>query len=165
MKNTLTCYSGNRTNLLFYSFYIFLFIFCFSCKSENDTFVSGYNCNKTTTSQHFVLSVFRFAGSAPGDLIFFHCDVVLCLISTVDSSCSTECAACPSGMRRRRAVEDNSRNDLAEKHLVLGPYKVIDSTDAGNNGDDDENVDGGQTKGEGMWQPYHNNIHATISEF
>ena len=130
-----------------------IFIFCFSCKSENDSFVSGYDCSKTTTSQDFVLSVFRFAGSAPGDLIFFHCDVVLCLISTVNSSCSTECAACPSGMRRRRAVEDNSGNDLAERHLVLGPYKIIDSTDAGNNGDDDKNVDGGQTKGEGMWQP------------
>lgn len=41
------------------------------CQKPDDPFVSGYNCNKTTISQHFVLSVFRFADSAPGDFVFF----------------------------------------------------------------------------------------------
>lgn len=116
------------------------------CQTPNDSFVSGYNCNKTTTSQHFVLSVFRFAGSAPGESIFIHCDVVLCLISTIDSTCTTECAACTSGMRKKRALEDHSRKYLAEKHLVLGPYKIIDNPDEGNNGGEDER--GGQTERE-----------------
>ena len=40
--------------------------------------------------------------------------------------------------------------DLAEKHLALGPYKIIDSTDEGNNGDDDDDFGDGTTKGEGM---------------
>ena len=94
--------------------------------------------------------MFRFAGSAPGDSIFIHCDVVLCLISTINSTCTTECAACVSGMRKKRALEDHSRKYLAEEHLVLGPYKIIDNPDEGNNGDEDER--GGQTEGEGMWQ-------------
>ena len=78
--------------------------------------------------------------------------MVLCLISTVNSLCSTECAACSSVTRKKRAVEDYSRKDLVEKHLVLGPYKIIDNSEDGNNGDDDENASGGRTKGEGMLQ-------------
>lgn len=54
-----------------------------------------------------------------------------------------------SMMRKKRALGDHSRKDLAEKHLVLGPYKIIDNTDEGNNGDNDDDVGDGRTKGEG----------------
>ena len=93
--------------------------------------------------------MFRFAGSAPGDAIFIHCDVILCLTSTINSTCTTECAACVSGMSKKRALEDHSRKYLAEEHLVLGPYKIIDNPDKSNNGDEDGV---GQTEGEGTWR-------------
>lgn len=96
--------------------------------------------------------MFRFADSAPGDFVFFLCDVVLCLTSTINSTCTTECAACFNGMRKKRALKDHSSKYLAEEHLVLGPYKIIDNSDEGKSGDDDERVGGGQTKREGMWQ-------------
>lgn len=54
-----------------------------------------------------------------------------------------------SMMRKKRALGDHSRKDLAEKHLVLGPYKIIDNNE-GNNGDDDDDFGDGTTKGEGM---------------
>ena len=75
---------------------------------------------------------------------------MLCLISTIDSTCTTECAACVSDMRKKRALEDHSRKYLAEKHLVLGPYELIDNPDEGNNGGEDER--GGQTEREGTQQ-------------
>ena len=53
-------------------------------------------------------------------------------------------------MRKKRALEDHSRKYLAEKHLVLGPYKIIDNPDEGNNGGEDER--GGQTEREGTQQ-------------
>jgi len=55
-------------------------------------------------------------------------------------------------MRKKRALEDHSSKYLAEEHLVLGPYKIIDNSEEGKSGDDDESVGGGQTKREGMWQ-------------
>ena len=97
--------------------------------------------------------MFRFASSAPGDFIFFQCDVVLCLTSTINSTCTTECAACFNGMRKKRALEEHSRKYLAEEHLVLGPYKVIHNSEEGKIGKEDESVRGdGRTKTEGMWQ-------------
>ena len=53
-------------------------------------------------------------------------------------------------MRKKRALEDHSRKYLAEEHLVLGPYKIIDNPEESNNDDEDERV--GQTEGEGTWQ-------------
>ena len=41
-------------------------------------------------------------------------------------------------------MEDQSRDDLAEENLVLGPYQIID------NDDNDDAVVDGRTKGEGM---------------
>jgi len=56
-------------------------------------------------------------------------------------------------MRKKRALEQHSRKYVAEKHLVLGPYKIIENSDEGKNGDEDEMVRGdGRTKTEGMWQ-------------
>ena len=89
--------------------------------------------------------MFRFTGSTPGDLIYFHCQAAVCLRSNTNSICETQCDACnASGKRKKRYVEDQSRNDLAEENLVLGPYQIID-----NNNDNDTVVDV-RTKEEGM---------------
>ena len=90
--------------------------------------------------QTFVLSVFRFPTSTTGDLIYFHCRAVVCLTSNINSLCTTQCNDCANGKRKKRGLEDQSRNDLAEENLVLGPYKIIDNDAVG-----DE-----ITKGEGM---------------
>ena len=87
--------------------------------------------------------MFRFTGSTPGDFIYFHCQAAVCLRSNTLSICTTQCNAC-GGRRKKRYLEDYSRNDLAEENLVLGPYLIID-----NNVDNDVVVDG-RTKGEGM---------------
>jgi len=41
---------------------------------------------------------------------------------------------------------DQSRNDLAEENLVLGPYRIIDNVD------NDDAVGDERTKGDGMFE-------------
>ncbi len=43
---------------------------------------------------------------------------------------------------------DDSRKDLAEAHLVLGPYTIIDNDEGNNGGDDSED---GTEKEEGIF--------------
>ncbi|XP_078350142.1 uncharacterized protein LOC144634970 [Oculina patagonica] len=117
------------------------------CETDDGNFISDYNCTTTDNFQTFTLSVFRFAGSTSGDPIYFHCDAVVCLISNPGSVCNTQCDACGGGgNRKRRTVGDYSRKDIAEAHLVLGPYTIIDN-DEGNNGGD--NSEDGTEKEEG----------------
>lgn len=128
-----------------------IFNFClifFSCNAGSASIVTGYDCAKTNdiNIQTFELSVFRFTGSTPEDLIYFHCQAAVCLRNNINSLCTTQCNACDGGgmKRRKRFVEDQSRDDLAEENLVLGPYQIID-----NDNDNDTVVDV-RTKEEGM---------------
>ena len=70
---------------------------------------------------------------------------MVCLTSNTDSICTTQCNNCNAGgKRKKRDLGDQSRNDLAEDNLVLGPYKIIDDID------NDDAVGDERTKEDGM---------------
>ena len=69
---------------------------------------------------------------------------MVCLTSNNESVCNTECVDC-SSERFRRALEGNSKKDLAEAHLVRGPYRIIDKDEENSDkvpNDDDSHDEG-----------------------
>jgi len=115
------------------------------CNSEtDDTLV--YQCDATSSIQDFHLNAFRILNSS-NNLVFFLCDVIVCLNNGNSSICEDRCNNCTApgaggNGRKRRSLGENGY-DLGSNtySLAVGPFSVKeqeDGEDLKNQGDVDE---------------------------
>lgn len=116
------------------------------CNSgTDDTLV--YQCDATSPIQDFDLIAFRILNS-PNNLVFFFCDVLVCLNNANGSICEDRCDNCTEpgagggNGRKRRSLEENGYDSGSNTYsLAAGPFSVKeqdDGEDLKNQGDIDE---------------------------
>lgn len=115
------------------------------CNSGSDENLV-YQCDSTSPVQDFHLNTFRILNS-PNNLVFFFCDVIVCLNDGNGSICEDRCSNCtipPAGGngRRRRSLDENGYDSGSNTYsLAVGPFSVKehdDGEDLKNQGDVDE---------------------------
>lgn len=115
------------------------------CNSGSDETLV-YQCDSTSPVQDFHLNAFRILNSA-NNLVFFFCDVLVCLNNGNGSICEDRCSNCttpPAGGngRRRRSLDENGYDSGSNTYsLAVGPFSVKehdDGEDLKNQGDVDE---------------------------
>ena len=103
------------------------------CNSgTDDTLV--YQCDTTSPIQDFDLNAFRVL-NASNNLVFFFCDLIVCLNNANGSICEDRCDNCtlPSGGgngRKRRSLEENGYDSGSNTYsLAIGPFSVKEQED------------------------------------
>lgn len=100
-------------------------MYLYSCGDEDtsddydDTLT--YSCVDDDVQEDFSIQSFRFLGADPGDPVFFHCILRVCLADNPTSACECPGAACPV-MRKRRSVGEY----VEEIPVKSGPYYFAD---------------------------------------
>jgi len=75
------------------------------------------------------MDTFRFVQD--DDLVYLHCDLLVCDADNSDSLCEQQCpdSTAPASARRRRAVEDSGA--LSTKRVTRGPIRIVRSANGG----------------------------------
>ena len=81
----------------------------------------SYTCKDDSTDESFSIKSFRYVGASDGDSVYFHCDLKVCLESTVSSTCDCPTLCGPPGKRKRRAFEDIV-DESEVYHVTAGPF-------------------------------------------
>lgn len=105
-----------------YFIHSFFFIPWYRCPDTDSDSRTAHSCQKSSL-QKFEFAVFRFKVS---DVVFVHCDVVVCLAGVQNSSCFDKCAACDdkSGRKRRSIEDENYDKGSMPHHLRIGPWQI-----------------------------------------
>lgn len=98
------------------------FIPWYRCPDTDSDNRTAHSCQKSSL-QKFEFAVFRFKVS---DVVFVHCDVVVCLAGVQNSSCFDKCAACDdkSGRKRKSIEDENYDKGSMPHHLRIGPWQI-----------------------------------------
>ena len=119
-------------NIIILSSLLIAYLSSLSCE-DNNGIVSNTECDANADDKFF-LDAFRFQDQVPGDKVYFHATVIVCLASDGSSECQTECLVCTPppppapGRKRRETVKESLQTTY---YVKAGPYRVVDSTNKG----------------------------------
>ena len=103
------------------------------CNSGSDNTLV-YQCDPTSAIQDFDLNAFRILNSS-NNLVFYFCDVIVCLNNANGSICEDRCDNCTvqgvGGIgRKRRSLEENGYDSGSNTYsLAVGPFSVKEQDD------------------------------------
>ena len=98
---------GHALNSLLFLFFSFQTSCGNKAVSEDISESLSYTCKNDSVNETFSIRTFRYYGAKEGKLVYFHCDLRVCLADVDNSTCQCPTVAeCNPNARKRRSLAD-----------------------------------------------------------
>ena len=90
--------------------------------SEDTSESLSYTCANDSVAETFSIRTFRYYGAEEGELVYFHCDLRVCLANANNLMC--QCLSvvdCDPNARKRRSLSDEV-DETKIYHASTGPF-------------------------------------------
>ena len=89
----------------------------------------SYACASDNVTETFSIRTYRYFGAEEGALVYFHCDLRVCLANVANSACKCPTnAECDPNARKRRSVAEVV-DESKVYHVSTGPFTFKDDED------------------------------------